>query len=466
MQNYKKINSLEFLRGINKIFFVGIGGIGVSSLAKLFFARGYKIEGSDKYVSEVTDNLEKQGIKIYIGHKKKNLDSDTDLLIYSPAVPVDTLERKRATKLGIKQLSYPEVLGLISNEKYTIAISGTHGKSTTTAMLGLILDNAGLNPTVIVGSKIKYPGWNENIKIGKEKYFVVEACEWRAHMLKLKPKIIILTNLEPDHLDYYKTFKNLKDTFKKYVKRLPQNGLLVYNADDKDCAEVAKFAQCKTRGYSIKSGLGFSLKIPGQFNIYNALAASTCASALRVKKGIIKKTLTNFKGIWRRFEIIKEDKHGYTRLPAGRQKFIPKITLVSDYGHHPTAIKKTLEAAKKRYPNRRLVIVFQPHHFERTRRLFKEFIGAFDLADFIILNEVYDVPGRPVHRQGREAAKKIGSSNLVKELKNRGLSAVFTKNLKETKRAIIKNIKQNDVVLIMGAGDIYKLSTELIDDQR
>jgi len=455
MQSLKKIKTPEFLDGVNKIFFVGIGGIGVSALAKLFLAQGKKVFGSDKYSSEITDSLKKHGIQVFIGHKKQNLDCDTDLLIYSPAVPIDVPERKLAIKLGIKQLSYPEVLGLISKDKYTIAVSGTHGKSTTTAMLGLILVNAGLDPTVIVGSKIKYPGWDENLKIGKGKYFVVEACEWRAHMLELNPKIIILTNLESDHLDYYKTFNNLKNNFKKYIKKLSRDGLLIFNADDKDCVEMAKLAKCKSIGYNIKSGLDFSLKVPGQFNIYNALAAKTCALALKVKPQIIRNTLTNFKGIWRRFEIIEADKHGYTRLSAGRQGFTSKITLISDYGHHPTALKKTLEAAKQRYPKRRLVVVFQPHQFDRTRRLFNKFVKAFDLADLIILNEIYDVPGR-------ETIKKISSNDLVEKLKKRGLSAVFTKNLKETKKAVIKNIKQDDVVLIIGAGDIYKLSTELV----
>ena len=154
-------------------------------------------------------------------------------------------------------------------------------------------------------------------------------------------------------MDYYKTFKNLKNTFKKYVRKLPKNGLLIFNADDKDCVDVAKSAKCKLVGYSIKSGLGFSLQVPGQFNIYNALAASTCALQLGVKPGIIRKALTNFKGIWRRFELINADKRGYTRLPAGRQGFTPKLTLISDYAHHPTAVKEALKAAKESYPQRR-----------------------------------------------------------------------------------------------------------------
>jgi UDP-N-acetylmuramate--alanine ligase len=431
MQNFKKTK---------KIFLVGIGGIGVSALAKLFSAQGgpasgWKVSGSDKYSSEITEDLKNQGIKIYIGHREENLDSDVDLVIYSAAVGSEIPERKKAARLRIKQLSYPEALGLITKGKDTIAISGTHGKSTTTAMLGLILTDAGLDPTVIVGSKVKHPSFDENVRAGKSKYFVVEACEWRAHMLNLKPKIIILTNIEPDHLDYYKTFKNLKNAFKEYVGKLPKNGLLIFNADDKNCIEAAKSARCKTVGYSIKSGFDFSLQIPGRFNIYNALAASTCALRLGIKPATIRKTLANFKGIWRRFEKIGEHKGAL---------------IFSDYAHHPTAVRETLMAAKEKYPQRRLVVAYQPHHFDRTKRLFQEFTKAFDSADLVILNEIYDVPGR-------ESVKQISSGDLVKELKKRKIKAVFARDLKETKKFLLKNIKRGDLVLIMGAGDIYKL---------
>ncbi len=432
MQNFKKID---------KIFFVGIGGIGVSALAKLFKSQGKKVIGSDKYSSEIIDDLEKKGIKVYIGHKEKNLDSDTDLVIYSPAVKPEVPERKKAIQLGIKQLSYPEVLGILSKGKYTIAVSGTHGKSTTTAMLGLILVKAGFNPTVIVGSKVGSFN-NSNLQIGKSKYFIVEACEWQAHMLKLSPKVIILTNLEPDHLDYYKTFKNLKEAFKDYVNKLPKNGLLIFNADDKNCIEIAKSTKCKSIGYSIKHGLNFSLQVPGRFNIYNALAANTCALELGVKPAIIKKVLANFKGIWRRFEKMGEYKGAL---------------IFSDYAHHPTAVKETLKAAKELYPKRRSVVVYQPHHYDRMKRLFKEFTRAFDAADLVILSEVYDVPGR-------EVVKQIGSEDLTRELKKRKIKATFTKNLKETKKILLKNIRKGDLVLIMGAGDIYKLSHSLSTD--
>ncbi len=444
MENFKKIN---------KVFFVGIGGIGVSALSKLYNKYGKKVAGSDKHSSEITKSLKKQGIKIFIGHNPKNLDLDTDLLIYSSAVNLENPERKKASKLGIKQLSYSKTLGLLSKNKFTIAVSGTHGKSTTTAMLGLILAKAGLDPTVIVGSKIKYSGfstqdrsvldWNENLRIGKSKYFVVEACEWRAHMLELEPEIIILTNIEADHLDYYKTFKNLKNSFKEYVKKIPKNGLLIINRDDKNCLEIAKSAKCKVVSFGIKNkkadvtqaNLQISLQIPGQFNIYNGLAAACCALNLKIKHKIIKKTLSEFSGIWRRFERLGQY-HG--------------ALMFSDYAHHPTAIYKTLEAAKITYPKKRLIVVFQPHHVDRVKRLFKKFAKAFDLADLVILSEIYNVPGR-------SCKKEISSEDLAKKIKIRGINIIFTKNVKEAKTVLLKNIRKKDLILIMGAGDIYKV---------
>ena len=451
------------MQNFKKIFFVGIGGIGVSALARLFKSQGKIVVGSDKYSSEITDDLKKQGIKVFIGHKEKNLDLDVDLLIYSPAIRPEIPERRKAKKFRIKQQSYPEALGLISKDKYTIAISGTHGKSTTTAILGLILKGARLDPTVIVGSKVG-PFNNSNLKIGKSKYFVVEACEWRAHMLELRPKIIILNNIEEDHLDYYKNLKNIKEAFKEYIRSLPKDGLLIVNADDLNCLEVAKSTGGRVITYGIDNqkvdcratniktenklqkfsliwqnkNLGiFSLRVPGKFNIYNALAASACALKLKINPEIIRKTLFGFKGIWRRFEKIGEYKGAL---------------IFSDYAHHPTALKETLKAAKEFYPNRRLVIVYQPHHFDRTKRLFDKFITAFDRADLIILNEIYDVPGR-------ETSRDVSSKDLVRELKKRGLNAFYTKNLIETKRLLLQNINRNDIVLIVGAGDIYRLST-------
>jgi len=477
---------------IKKIYFVGIGGIGLSAIAKMMLAKKKKVFGSDLKMSEITTDLRKQGAKIFKGHKRENLASDTDLLIYSPAVPENNPERIKARKLGIPQFSYPEFLGMLSRQYFTIAISGTNGKSTTTSILGLILEKAGFDPTVIVGSKV--PQWKGNSRLGKSAFnirvnprlypresafLVVEACEWRAHMLNLQPKIIVLTNIEKDHLDYYRNLNHIIKTFQKYINKLPKNGILVFNADDKNLKKlkpkskkitygIKNRADVSAKNIALKNGkqefdiiysklkIHVSTSIPGLFNVYNMLAAVSTALALNIKPKKIKESLESFFGIWRRFEIINADKCGYLR------KFTPKITLISDYAHHPTAIFKTIKAVKEFYPNRRIVSVFQPHLHSRTKKLFNDFVKSFDLADLIIISEIYDVAGRD------NIDRDISSKDLVKEIslrfKNRKLKSkiiFYGRNLKETKEILLKNIKPNDVVLIMGAGDIYKIVNNL-----
>lgn len=496
------------LTKIRKICFIGLGGIGISAIAKMMLAQNKIVSGSDLVASEIIADLEKIGAKIHIGHKIENLDKDTDLVIYSPAVPENNPERQWAAKLNIPQLSYPEFLGQLSKEKFTIAVSGTNGKSTTTALLGLILEAANFDPLVIVGSKV--PQWNGNLRLPQinvdqnaDRYrylresasavgrdisvnqcnnlrksaiqveqglFVVEGCEWRAHMLNLEPKIIILTNLEEDHLDYYRNINQIIETFQKYIEKLPKEGILILNADDENLLKLRP--KCRVITYGIKSQADvmakniivqsgrqefdlisqlsminshLSIKIPGLFNIYNTLAATTCALILGVKIEIIKKILENFSGIWRRFEI------------SSIQYPVSSI-VISDYAHHPTAVQGTIQAAREFYPGRRIVVVFQPHHRNRTKKLFNDFVKSFDQADVAIISEIYDVAGRE-----QEQDADISSKDLVMAIKVRmknkiNLKEVFyTKNLVETKDQLLRIIQPNDVVLIMGAGDIYKI---------
>ncbi|MGC9049150.1 MAG: UDP-N-acetylmuramate--L-alanine ligase [Patescibacteria group bacterium] len=478
------------LVGIRKIHFIGIGGIGVSAIAKMMFLLGRKVSGSDLVRSEITDDLEKKGATIFLGHKKENLENDTDLVIYSPAVPENNPERQAAKEYKIQEFSYPEFLGELSKNYFTIAVSGTHGKTTTTAMLGLILEKAGLDPTVIVGSKVKnFP--DGNFRLGKSKYLVVEGCEWNAHMLKLQPKIIVLTNLEADHLDYYKDIDDIIFHFQKYIDKLPSQGKIILNIDDENLLKkilphrkiisygIKKPADVMAK--NIKTGPGFQkfdlvadskvyglkstvydlkLKIPGIFNIYNALAAATCALTLGVKPEIIKEVLENYTGAWRRFQIIDAELRGLTR----------KVTIVSDYAHHPTAVKVTIKAARQFFPKQRIFVVFQPHHHHRTKALFDDFVKSFDEADLAIISEIYSVAGRELNDD-----KNISSKDLVKAIINHqktipsigankgNIEMVFyAKDLEETKKMILENIKENDILLIMGAGDIYKIIDELV----
>jgi UDP-N-acetylmuramate--alanine ligase len=477
------------LEKIKKVHFIGIGGIGVSAVAKMVLNAGKETTGSDLVASEITDDLKRRGAKIFIGHKKENLEKDIDLLIYSSAVPENNPERKRAKELGIRQFSYPQFLGQLSKNYFTIAISGTHGKTTTTALIGLILEKAGFDPTVVVGSKIN--DFQEgNFRFGKSRYLVVEACEWQANMLNLWPQIIVLTNLEADHLDYYKDIDDIILHFQKYIDKLPKQGKIILNVDDENLLKKL-LARRKVVSYGIKkpadvmvknieTGHGFQkidliadsevynfqfeikglkLKIPGIFNIYNCLAATTCALSLGVEPEIIKEVLENYSGCWRRFEIhdLEIKKEEVSRKGDGGRGVGVKLKIISDYAHHPTAIKNTIRAAKEFFPKRRIFVVFQPHHHHRTKVLFDDFVNSFDEADLTIISEIYNVAGRE-----KKVDQDITSKNLVKEISKRKKKVFYAKDLNETKRLILKNLKKNDVLLIMGAGDIYKIVNDLL----
>ena len=429
-----------------KIHFIGIGGIGVSALAQYYLSKGYQVSGSDLVSSEITEALKKKGAKILIGkHRKENLPKNVDLVIYSPAVQKTNPELRAAFKIQI--LSYPEALGELTEQYYTIAVSGTHGKSTTTAMISLILIKAGLDPTVIIGTKLKEFG-DSNCRVGKSKYLVIEAVEHFASFLNYWPKIIVLTNIEADHLDYYKNLNNILKTFKKYVGHLPKDGYLVANKDDKNIRSIFSTTVKNVLWYSLKDKesreLQTILKIPGEHNIYNALAALTLARTLKISDGISLKSLSEFHGSWRRFEIIKGNLGG------------KKITIVSDYGHHPTKVRVTLKAAREKWPKEKIYCVYQPHQYQRTYYLFADFVKTFKQAPMnkIIITDIFDVAGR----EEEDIKKKVNSEKLVKAINKKGVVYLSKEKILDYIR---DNIREIDVLIIMGAGDIYRLVDSL-----
>ena len=410
------------------IYFIGIGGIGVSALAKYYAAKGNQVAGSDLVKSEITDALKKLGIKVKIGpHHAKDIPKDTDLIIHSPAVNRNNIKHKA------RILSYPEALGDLTKQHYTIAVSGTHGKSTTTAMIGLILAKAKLDPTVIVGTKLKEFGPSKdsssNCRVGNSEYLVIEADEHFASFLNYWPHIIVVTNIEPDHLDYYKTFENLKKTFTKFISHLPKEGILI------------KDESLKRKNKKLRAKIGNILSVPGEHNIENALSALAVARALKIPDKISFKALSEFKGTWRRFEIFNLKK------PVS-------YTLVSDYGHHPTEIKATIQAARQKWPKKKIWLVYQPHQYQRTHYLFKEFVDALSHipVDKLILLDIYDVPGR----EGEGFRKKVSSEKLASNIK----SALYVKN---AKHYLTKNLQGGEIVIVMGAGDIYNLVVQLVN---
>lgn len=422
-----------------KVHLVGIGGIGVSALAQYYLAKGYEVSGCDLVASEITDSLEARGIKIRIGRPQALCSKNADLVIYSPAVKAFHPELK-----GRKALSYPEALGQLTRQYYTIAVSGTHGKSTTSSMIGLMLLRAGLDPTVIVGTRLKEFG-GSNFRMGQGRYLVIEADEHFASFLHYRPSMIVLTAVEEDHLDYYKNLKNIITAFRKYISLLPSKGMLIANGDDLNIRKIT--GKRKTLWYSLRQkeakNISKVIGIPGRHNVSNGLAVLAAARSLGIKDSIVYGTLARYKGSWRRFEVFKVQK--------------PKpYTLVSDYGHHPTEIKATVQAAREKWPKKKLWLVFQPHQYQRTYYLWKDFIKVLSSLPVqkLILTDIYDVAGR----EEMKIREKVSSEKLAKAVKG----AVYIPNASDVSEYLEKNLRGGEVVMVMGAGDIYNLTLRLM----
>ena len=437
---------------IQRIHFVGAGGIGVSAAAKWCLAYGKTVSGSDLHASPVSDALAKLGATIHSGHAPTNVPDNVDLVVYSPAVPETNVERARATELGAMQWSYPEFLGALSKEYSTIVVSGTNGKSTTTAMLGLILEAAGYDPTVIVGSLV--PGFPMgNVRVGHGRFLVVEGCEYKAAMLRLDPEMIVLTNIEEDHLDYYRDIDHIRETFQTFVDKLKGKGLAVWNKND---PESNKLVIDRGVTFGMNTGADYdgsttelALKVPGVFNRMNALAATAAAMELGVPLETCQRVLAQFGGIWRRFERVGTW-HG--------------AEVISDYGHHPTAIRGTIEAAREMFPGRRVVLCFQPHQHSRTKELLDEFVEALAFADILVIPEIYAVAGRssPGDEQENQRSspgdeRGVSSRDLVAKIPG----ARYAKGLEDAESVLRDIVKEGDVLIIQGAGDVDELARRL-----
>ncbi|MDD4289939.1 MAG: UDP-N-acetylmuramate--L-alanine ligase [Patescibacteria group bacterium] len=444
------------IKKIKQVHLIGIGGIGISAIAKMMIELKKQVSGSDLLKNSLTQDLEKLGAKIFYEHNVKNLDKNCDLVIYSPAIENDNPELVLAKKLNIQCLSHFDFLGGLSKDYTTIAITGTHGKSTTTALVSMIMIKAGLDPTVFVGTKISK--YNSNFILGKSKYLVVEADEYDYKMLKLFPDYIGFISLDKDHLDVYKNLKNIKDAFQKFVDKLKSKSNLIYNSDDINIRDLKLGKDSMPIGLTDNSDLyvenvsrntkmqifdlclknkklcKIETSLPGAYNIYNILVACAIAIKLGIKPAIISQAIRDFRGLWRRFEFMGN---------------WHKNLVFSDYAHHPTAVKSLLQGVRGFYQNRKITIVFQPHQEDRTEQLFDEFLNCFELADNIVLYPVYKV-------SGRRSAPKKNAYDLYKEIKKNYLKSnqdiYYTKDFKELKK-ILSKFKDN-VVIITGAGNI------------
>lgn len=404
-----------------KVYFIGIGGIGVSALARKHLGEGHQVVGSDCSVSKITLELEKLGAKIFYEQKAGNILTDLDLVIYTIAIPENHPELERAKELKIKIQSYPEALGELSRSHFTIAIAGTHGKTTTTAMVAEIMLAAGLDPTVIVGSLLKNSSasWRTNFIAGKSKFLIVEACEYRRSFLNLSPQILVITNIDNDHLDYYRDLADIRSAFAELKNKLPKDGVLITERE---------YGKIKT---------DFKLQIPGAHNVRNAQAALAVADALGIDYLVAVGAAERFSGTWRRFEFKGKMKTG--------------ALVYDDYAHHPSEIKATLAGAKE-MAKKRIFVVFQPHLYSRTRLLFNDFTQSFAGANEVIITDIYAAREKPEPSvSGKKLAQAVATGK-----------ARYLKNFTDIAIVLVKETKQDDLVITMGAGDISHLTDLLL----
>ncbi len=430
----KKFN----ISNVKRIHFIGIGGVGISALARLLLHEKKEISGTNDNPSpETLDELRSQGVQISLDQNPTHLP-EADLYIFSDAwLTMNPAIIEAAKQKGVPVLSYFQALGKIANKYYLIAVAGAHGKTTTTAMLVDILEDAGKDPTAIVGSlrtKTK-----SNFRAGKSDYFIAEADEYQRHFLNLVPKILVITNIEADHLDYYKNLVDIQNAFSELVSKIPEDGFLICNPVDPKVKPALKSAKCQIINYS-KVKNNFKLKFPGQHNIENAKTAFAVAKVLGIPEEKIITALKNYQGVWRRFEF-----KGKTKIGA---------LVYDDYAHHPTEIKTTLKAFREKFPNKKLVVVFQPHLFSRTKLLLNEFAKSFNEADKIIL--------APIYKAREEDDGSISSKVLAEKIKQKGGRVLALENFRKIVDYLMVNFGKNYVIILMGAGDIYKVGERLL----
>jgi UDP-N-acetylmuramate--alanine ligase len=450
-------------KNIKKVHFVGIGGIGMSGIAEILLSQGFEISGSDRMFSDVTKRLQELGITVYEGHSAENL-KDADVLVYSSAVSVDNPEVQAAIERKIPVIKRAEMLAECMRMKYGIGIAGTHGKTTTTSMVGLALTAGEIDPTIIVGGKLSGLG-GTNARLGSGEFIVVEADEFDRTFLKLTPTIAAITTLESEHLDTYKDLDDIKAAFIEFANKVPFFGFVVLCLDEPALQDIIPEINKKIITYGLTSHadiravdikhsefsseytvkyfgqeLGrIKLRIPGIHNVKNSLVAVCIAKELGIEFGVIKNALESFGGVYRRFEI----------------KYNKEILVIDDYAHHPTETTATLSGIRAGW-DRRLVAVFQPHLFSRTRDFYQEFGRSFLNSDVFICTDVYPAREEPIEGVSGElisnAAKKFGHKNVI-----------YVKD-KNDIPAVLKSIKKDgDIIVTMGAGDIWKYGETFVN---
>jgi UDP-N-acetylmuramate--alanine ligase len=453
-----------------KVHFVGIGGVGMSGIAEVLYNLGYEVDGSDIKESETTRRLKDMGINISIGHKTENV-KDADVVVISSAVSPDNPEVEAARKLSIPVIPRAEMLAELARLKYSVLVAGAHGKTTTTSLIASVLGEGNLDPTVVIGGKLKSIG--SNAKLGQGEFLVAEADESDGSFLKLSPSIAVVTNIDREHMDYFKSIEEIKDAFLSFINKVPFYGLSILCGDSKYIRELLPKIQRRFVTYGLDNDLDlvaknikteglrsffevelngrtiglFEVPLIGNHNVSNCLAAIAVANELEMNIEDIKEALRNFSGVQRRFEL--------KGMASG-------IRVIDDYGHHPTEIVATLKAARKallrntesKTVKGRLVVLFQPHRYTRTRDLLHEFIDAFEDADKIILMDIYSAGEKPL--------PGINSELLFKGIKDTGKDIEYIENRDEILDYLNSELREADILLTLGAGDVWKIGEDFL----
>lgn len=448
------------------IHFIGIGGISMSGLAEILMREGFRVSGSDAHESPLTDHLEAAGAKVIYGQAAANITDDIDLVVYTAAVHADNPEFAECVHRGIPMMSRAELLGqIMKNYGEAVAVSGTHGKTTTTSMVTEILLAAEKNPTISVGGILHSIGGN--IRVGGPELFVTEACEYTNSFLSFFPTVEIILNVEADHLDFFKDLADIRHSFRLFAEKLDEKGLLIINGDIKDHEEISGNLPCRvvTFGHSpendysaaeirydafarptftlLKQGKAagtITLGVPGEHNVYNALAAIAASDALGIPAAAIADGLLHFTGTDRRFE---------------KKGEVNGVTIIDDYAHHPQEIAATLKAAKN-YPHKKLWCVFQPHTYTRTKAFLDEFAEALSAADAVILADIY--AARETDTLG------ISSADIASRIEKLGTEVHYFPSFEEIEAFLLKNCSTGDLLITMGAGDIVKVGEKLLSE--
>lgn len=453
------------LENIRKLHFVGIGGVGMSAIAEVMLDKGYEISGSDLSDSEVVQKLRAKGATVYKGHDSTNVEGK-DAIVLSSAIHQDNPELVQAKKLGLKIFHRSDILAFLLNAAKGIAVAGAHGKTTTSSMISVVLEHAGIDPTILIGGFVDY--LNGNAKLGKSDYLVAEADESDGSFLKFYPHIAVVTNIEDDHMDHYGSMENIIKAFIQFIQNLDkENGLAVLCFDNENIRNITKQIDRQYISYALEHEADYmatdivtdgpqttftvvykgeklgavTLNIPGRHNVLNALATIAVCHKLGLSIKTIAEGFTVFSGTKRRFQTKFRNED---------------VWIVDDYAHHPTEIQTTIKAAKQTEP-KRLIVAFQPHRYTRTQLLRKEFGSCFKGADMLILTDIYAASEKPI--------PGISGKTIVEEVKMQtGVDAVYIEKLADIAPWLEKNKQKGDLIITMGAGNIYTVGETLADE--